>query len=299
MSKIEGCASPSEQNLLLGAHMSTTGGLEQALYRGASIGCTTVQLFSRNNRQWGTSPLDEKAIAAFEEARRATGINAIVVHASYLINIASQDEALRKRSLAALITEVERCELLSIPFLVLHPGSAVDQTKEAALQNISKSLAALCENIPFRNTTILLENMAGQGSSVGENWEQLALIRDHSGASERIGFCIDLCHAFAAGYNFSSKATYDAFWKECRAALGQDAPSVIHVNDSLKERGSRVDRHADIGKGKIGLEAFRLLMQDPSLAATPKILETPYTTLDDHRKNLDLLVALATEAKAP
>jgi deoxyribonuclease-4 len=270
--------------------MSIAGEISRAIERGQSIGCTAIQIFTKSNRQWHAKPIEEKDAQAFKQRWKSSSVKAIVVHASYLLNIGSPSADAEKKSLEALKIEFERCAHLDIPYLVIHPGSHTSSDEQSCIERISKNLDVLFEQIP--HGTILLETMAGQGSQVGYTFEQLAQIIKLSKHKRRIGICFDTCHAFAAGYDFRTEHSYKLMWEHFDKIIGIDKLKAIHLNDSHKELGSRVDRHADIGKGKIGLEAFGLLFNDPKLFDIPKILETPRTELSDYRKNMDILEGL-------
>jgi deoxyribonuclease-4 len=282
----------NNHQLLLGAHLSISGGLERALYDGQKIGCTAIQIFTHSNRQWHIKPLQAQEIATFKAAQKETGINAVMVHASYLINLASPKADQQAQSLKTVIKELERCEQLGIDYLVLHPGSFVDGTEDAGLHYLVAGIEAALVASPGK-TMILLENMAGQGSSLGRRFEQLAFIRDNIQQKKRVGFCLDTCHAFAAGYDLSTPETYNLLFNDIDKTLGLEHLRAIHLNDSKNVCGSHVDRHAHIGEGKMGIEAFRLLMNDPRLVHIPKILETPKDAgLEDDIKNLEVLRGL-------
>jgi len=284
-----------ESKLLLGAHLSTAGGFENALYDGQKIGCTAVQIFTHSNRQWHIKPITQNEIARFAAAKKETGIDCLVVHASYLINLASAKEEQRALSLKTVVKELERCEQLDIAYLVLHPGSYVEGTEDSGIHHLIAGLTAALEQVPG-TTMILLENMAGQGSSIGRRLEQLAFIRSQTKQNSRIGVCVDTCHLFAAGYDISTPETYEQFWNEFDATVGLKHLRALHLNDSKNICGSHVDRHAHIGEGKMGLGAFELLMNDPRFFAIPKILETPKEKdLADDIKNLAVLKGLMSE----
>lgn len=276
----------STPGTLIGAHCSIAGGLEHALYEGASIGCTCIQMFTHSNRQWGIPPLTEAEIEKFNSARKETGITDIMVHASYLINLASADPALSRRSITALADQLLRCEKLRIPLLVFHPGSAVGQSKQEGMTRVINAVNDIIDKVPHHNTLLLFENMAGQGSAVGSTLEELAYLYRHITSKARVGFCIDLCHAFAAGYAINTEQGYQDFWHLFDKHIGLNKLKAIHMNDSQRECGSHIDRHTHIGEGKIGLETFRRIMQDTRFAQVPKILETPRDTLEDHKRNL-------------
>jgi deoxyribonuclease IV len=283
-----------ERTLLLGAHMSISGGLHLAITRAESIECTAIQIFTKSNRQWHAKPLAQQDIDLFTKAwKESPLVKSIVVHASYLINIGSANKELEKKSLHALDIEFKRCAALGIPYLVLHPGSYTQQDEQSCILQISKNIDILLENNP--DGMLLLETMAGQGSQVGYTFEQLAEIIKHSHHKKRLGVCIDTCHLFAAGYDFSSEKGYHDVWHQIDKVIGREKIKAIHLNDSHKDLGSHVDRHADIGKGKIGLKGFELLLNDPHLFDIPKILETPRADLADYRRNMDVLTDLLSK----
>lgn len=272
---------------LLGAHMSIAGGIDQAFWRGHSIGCTTIQIFTHSNRQWYCKELSQETIEKTKIAQKETGITTAVAHSSYLINLGSASTDTLKKSLQALEKELIHCEHLSLPYVIIHPGAGIKDEKQS-LEQIGESL-----NILFQrhnsSVMVLLETMAGQGSCVGSTFEQLAFIRSLIEDKERVGICLDTCHIWAAGYDFSTKETYDNLWKEFDEIIGFKHLKAIHINDSKKPKNSCVDRHADIGKGTIPQEAFRLLINDPRLLNIPKILETPNNTLEEFAHNLEVL----------
>ena len=270
--------------------MSIAGGIENAFYAGASIGCTAIQFFSHSNRQWTIKNLSPESIEAVEKAKKATHIDHATVHASYLINLGSASSATVKKSKEALIKELHHCSLLSIPLLVLHPGAGT-ASKKAGLRQVAEVINEIFEETKDE-TMIALELMAGQGTSLGSSFDELAEIRQLIHHKKRIGFCIDTCHLWAAGYDFSSEKKYHEVWKDFNATLGYEHLKVIHLNDSKKGLNSHVDRHADIGEGTIGIEAFRLLMNDSHLASIPKILETPSKTLPGYAHNMKILLDL-------
>lgn len=279
----------TEQKPLIGAHMSISDGFDGAVQAGESIGCTAIQIFTHSNRQWHAAPLKDEAIEAFKGALKNSDIRRVIAHASYLLNVGSPKKAVRDKSIKALVMELDRCQALGIPHLVLHPGSALDGSPEECIDSIASALDEACEAMPG-STMILLENMAGQGSSIGATLEQLATIRAKTTHKKRIGFCIDTCHAFAAGYNLTTEAGYKKFWKEFDQIIGMEHLKAMHLNDSKKELGSKVDRHEHIGHGQLGKITFKLIMNDPALLDIPKILETPKdATLADDVRNLATL----------
>lgn len=280
-----------KDTLLFGAHMSISGGLHHAIERGESIGCTAIQIFTKNNRQWHAKPLDTKDVQLFKKTWSQSPIKSIIVHATYLINIASNKADLEHKSIIALKDELKRCDELDLPYLVLHPGSYTDAHENEALERVAHNLDIIFESIDTK-TSVLLETMAGQGTSLCYSFEQIAIIIKKSKHKRKIGVCFDTCHAFAAGYDFSSKKSYDAMWKNFDDLIGIDKLHAIHINDSKTDCGSRVDRHANIGKGKIGLEAFKLLFNDKRFVHIPKVLETPYETIEDYIPNMETIYSL-------
>lgn len=273
--------------------MSIAGEISRSIERGESIGCTAIQIFTKSNRQWYAKPLNPTDIESFKQAWKNSSIQSVIAHASYLLNIGSPNPEAEKKSLEALEIEFQRCADLDIPYLVIHPGSHTNSDEQECLARISKNIDKLLDKIP--DGTILLETMAGQGSQVGYTFEQLATIIKHSEHKRRIGICFDTCHAFVAGYDFRTEKTYNLMWEQFDKIIGINKLKAIHVNDSLKDLGSRVDRHADIGKGKIGLKGFELLFNDPNFFDIPKILETPKSELSEDRKNMDVLEGLLSE----
>ncbi len=275
--------------VLLGAHMSIAGGIQHAYYNGASINCTAIQFFTHSNRQWAMKTLTEEIIKNVEQAQKETGITHAMVHASYLINLASTNPETRKKSKNMLRMELEHCAALGIKHLVLHPGTNPDP--QEGIARISDTISELLAN-DSSNVMILLENMAGQGSQIGSRFEQLAALREAITPKKRMGFCIDTCHLWAAGYDFSNEKGYTKVWQEFDKILGLTHLKAIHINDSKKSLDSHVDRHADIGKGTIGLEAFRLIMNDQNFTLVPKVLETPGKELEQYAENMKLLLSL-------
>jgi deoxyribonuclease-4 len=280
-------------HLLFGAHMSIAGEISLAIERGESIGCTAIQIFTKSNRQWKAKELATQDTNAFKAAWYNSSIKSVITHATYLINIGSPNNELAEKSVMALTEELNRCNDLSIPYLVLHPGSHSNTDVNECLKRISANLDRSLEKSNSK-TSILLETMAGQGTGVGHTFEQIATIIESSHHKSKIGVCFDTCHAFAAGYDFRTKTTYKNMWENFDKTIGLHKLHAIHVNDSKGGLGSRVDRHADIGEGKIGLEAFKLLFNDPRFVAIPKVLETPRATIEDYEKNMAVVRSLIT-----
>ena len=282
-----------EHSLLFGAHMSIAGEICLAIERGESIGCSAIQIFTKSNRQWHAKPLSTQDMQAFKQTWKKSSIQSIIAHASYLLNIGSTNAELEKKSMDALELEFNRCADLDIPYLVIHPGSHTSTDEESCIARISKNVDKLLTKVP--HGTLLLEIMAGQGSQVGYTFEHLAQIIEYSDHKRRIGICFDTCHAFAAGYDFRTEKAYNLMWEQFDKIIGINKLKAIHVNDSQKDLGSRVDRHTDIGKGKIGLKAFELLFNDPVFFDIPKILETPKDNLADDEKNMEILMSLISK----
>ncbi len=263
----------------LGAHHSIAGGFSRAVERAVETGCDCLQVFTRNINQWAVSPLDEVEADAFRKAVRAAGLKLVVAHDSYLINPASADATLRKKSIAALAEEVRRADRLGIPWVVAHPGAAGEQSAEVAVARAAAGIAEALTMTAGLAGGILIETTAGQGSCLGASFEEIGAMLDtidaKPGLKKRVGVCLDTCHVFAAGYPLAPAAALDETLRAFDRHIGLKRLKVIHANDSKRELGSRVDRHEAIGKGKIGREAFRLLINHPKLAGIPFILETP------------------------
>ncbi len=266
--------------------MSVAGGLENAFAFGAAVGCDCIQIFVKNQRQWRAAPLVDSQVAAYRTAARETGLTPVVAHASYLLNLASPDSALRKRSVAAMVNELQRCEALGVLALVFHPGAHLSDTMEAGITHVAQSLDQVHRRCAGFRTTILLETTAGQGSSIGYRFAQLAAILEAVRDPEHLGLCLDTCHLFAAGYDFRTPEGYEAMIDELDSAIGLAGVRCIHMNDSKRELGSRVDRHEHIGKGTIGKQGLAHFVNDPRFAHVPMILETPKGK-DGRGTNLD------------
>ncbi len=264
---------------LFGSHLSIAGGFHKALLQARDYGFETVQIFTKAPNQWYGKPIAEEDAALFRRTRRQTRIRFPVVHDSYLINMASPDDSLWRRSIEAFVDEVKRAEQLGASFLVTHPGAHLDSGEEAGLAKVAASLDEVHQRCLGVNVRILLETTAGQGSSLGHRFEHLAKILALMADSKRIGVCLDTCHVFAAGYALAPEKEYRATMQEFDRLIGLSRIKAFHLNDSKKEQGSRVDRHEHIGRGHLGLEPFRLLVNDPRFRARPMILETAKETL--------------------
>jgi deoxyribonuclease-4 len=260
---------------LLGSHMSIAGGVDKALLQGKEVGCDTIQIFTKSSRQWVSKPLSTEEIARFHDAKKTTGIAVVVAHDSYLYNFAAADDGLRKKSVNGLIDEMERCEALSIPYLIAHPGAHVGAGEAAGIQTIAKSIDEMHKACAGFTTKLTLEITAGQGSTLGYRFQQIRQIIDATQASERLRVCFDTEHAFAAGYDLRGKEGYERTFAEFDEEIGLKLLVAFHINDAKKDLGCRVDRHEHIGQGFLGLEAFRLLINDKRFWGLPMCLETP------------------------
>jgi deoxyribonuclease-4 len=281
-----------------GAHESIAGGVFNAIERGQMATCDTIQMFNKSNSQWRAKKLDDKELEKYFAMQEETGVTVSVSHSSYLINIASPDKALSKKSCDALKEEMERCEILKIPNLVFHPGAHVGSGEEAGLDAISANISKMFNELKDNNVTLLLETTAGQGSVLGYTFEQLAYIIDKVKDNGPIGVCLDTCHIFAAGYPISDPKDYKKTMKSFDDTVGLDRLKIIHINDSKKEFGSKKDRHEHIGQGLIGIGAFENIVNDKRLKNVPMILETPKgDELTEDIENLKVLRALVKKKK--
>jgi len=260
---------------LLGAHMSIEGGLEKAILRGDSLGCATIQLFTKNASRWEERTLEKSEISLFRETRKRTGIGPVISHAGYLINLASPDREIYLKSLNAMVNEIRRCEQLGIDLLVLHPGHHRGAGDERGIARAVEALNTIHAETTGAPVKIALETTAGQGTCLGSSFEQIARIMEGVKETSRLAFCLDTCHVFVAGYDLRTKENYHDLFRRIDSTIGKENLMVIHLNDSKREMGSRVDRHENIGAGMIGEGVFRLIMGDSSLAGIPKIIETP------------------------
>ena len=274
--------------------MSIAGGVGNALLLGKKVGCEAIQIFTKSSRQWAAKPYSKEEIDQFHENRKTTGIAKVIAHDSYLLNLGSPDSVLRQRSILAFIDELERCELLGIANLIAHPGSHVGAGEDQGIKTIARSLDEVHAACPDYNVKITLEITAGQGSNLGYRFEQIARMFDATREHERLRVCFDTEHAFAAGYDIRTEEGYERTFSEFDDAIGIERLAAFHLNDSKKEFNSRVDRHEHIGKGHIGIEAFRLLINDRRFWGLPMCLETPKgPELAEDRENLTLLRSLA------
>jgi deoxyribonuclease-4 len=281
---------------LLGAHMSIAGGVGNAFLQGKKVACDAIQIFTKSSRQWASKPYSKEEIEQFYINRKETGIGTVVAHDSYLLNMGSPDAALRARSVAAFIDELERCEMLGVTNLIAHPGAHVGAGELDGIKTIAKSLDEVHRACPGYEAKVTLEITAGQGSNLGYRFEQIAHMIDATRESNRVQVCFDTEHAFAAGYDIRTKDGYERTFGEFDETIGIELLAAFHLNDSKKEFNSRVDRHEHIGKGHIGVEAFRMLMNDRRFWGLPMCLETPKgPDLKEDRENLELLRSLIDE----
>ena len=279
--------------VLLGAHLSTAGGVDKAFERAETLDCTAFQIFTKSNRQWAARPLDPEVIERYHQRQNETGIAPVVCHASYLLNLGTAEEALWQKSIEALVVELERCEMLSIPYLVLHPGAHMKAGVETGLARVVQALDVVLERLPEYRVKIALEITAGQGSALGATFEEIAQMLAGCRQPECLAVCFDTCHALAAGYEFRTPDTYQAMIAKFDQVIGLDQLKVIHFNDSEKDLGSHVDRHAHIGEGCIGLEPFGYFLNDSRFQDTPFLLETPKDRdFEDDLRNLEKLRGL-------
>ena len=278
---------------LIGAHISVAGGLHRAYQRADAAGCESMQIFTRNQRQWSNDPLSFREIEEFYRASKDSSVRKVVSHASYLINLGGNDHV-RGKSEEALISELERCRHLSIDDVVLQPGFALESTGEAALARVSASLLKVLEATSDIKVRILLETMAGQGSVLGGDISEFSAILDHLEGHPRIGFCVDICHVFAAGYEIRTHESYNRLVGLLEKHVGLERIHCWHLSDSKMDKGSKKDRHQHLGEGTIGLEPFSMLVNDVRFDNVPAILETPKEGIGDEG-NLSLLRKLRGE----
>lgn len=280
---------------MFGSHLSISGGMHNALLRAEELGFDSVQVFTKNQQQWKCKPLADADVAEWKSHCGRLKFEHTVSHDSYLINLGSPDDALWEKSIDLFVEEINRCTLLGIPYLVTHPGAHVGSGEEAGLARVAAGLDRVHQRVGKTPVMTCLESTAGQGSSLGHRLEHLAEIIELVDEPERLGVCLDTAHLFAAGYDFRGRK-YAAFRKVLDSTLGIERVKVLHLNDSKKGLGSRVDRHAHIGQGEIGVEGFRPIVRDKAFKNIPKILETPKEKHEDGRDwdavNLETLLSL-------
>ncbi|HEV8061615.1 MAG TPA: deoxyribonuclease IV [Gemmataceae bacterium] len=283
---------------LFGAHMSVAGGCHKALLIAQTFECDTVQLFTKNANQWKAKEFTDLEVQQFRDTLAASSLRFPMAHDSYLINLASPDEQLYQRSIDAFVIEMQRAEQLGLAYLVTHPGAHVGSGEEAGLERVVAGIDEAHRRCPGFRLQVLLETTAGQGSCLGWRFEHLAHILKGVRESDRLGICLDTCHVFAAGYEMAPVSRYRATMKEFDRLIGLERLRACHLNDSVKPLGSRVDRHAHVGHGQLGIEPFRLLVNDRRLRDLPMVLETPKEeTPEGHTdaRNLRTLRDLATK----
>lgn len=288
--------------MILGAHESVSGGLHRALDRAAADGCKALQVFTKNGNQWREPVLEEADVLAFRAARDVAGRPPVMAHSSYLINLCAPDVALVTRSKEALVAEITRSSSLGIDFVVLHPGAHVGTGEDAGLRRVSESLDEVLEKTRGASTRILIENTAGQGTTLGYRLEQIGAILEGVHDKERLGVCFDTQHAFASGYDARTAEGYASLWEAFDANVGLAMLRAFHLNDSKKPLGSRIDRHEHIGEGCVGIGLFWRLVNDPRFASVPAVLETePREGEAPFRDEVALLASLvgATEPAPP
>lgn len=263
---------------LFGAHMSAAGGPDQALLAAKSFGMDACQLFTKNNKQWSGPPLTDETVRLFLKTRKELGILSAVSHASYLINLATKNEVLWEKSVAALVDELDRANRLKLEYVVVHPGAASDDDEETALKRVAAAVDVVVSMVPKLKTMLLLETTAGQGKSVGHKFSQLGGILKRAKKRSKAGVCLDTCHVFAAGYALSPRTDYEKTMQEFDDEIGLDKLKMLHVNDSVKGLGCRVDRHAALLHGSIGREGLVNILSDKRHRDLPMLLETPKGT---------------------
>lgn len=280
----------------IGAHVSIAGGMDLAIDRGIELGCEAIQVFTKNNNQWRAAPLTDEVVARFHAKLRASPLHPVVAHAAYLINLATSDDALWKKSIESFEGELERCDRLKIRYMVVHPGSHMGAGEEVGIRRVAEALTQIYDRRGFEVVTCL-EHTAGQGNHLGYTLEHLAAIRDRVTPRNRVGVCLDTCHLFAAGMDFRKPEAYVSLMQRIDDVLGLAQIKCIHLNDSKTPLGSRVDRHEHIGKGRIGRAGFGHWLNDPRWTELPGLIETPTDpTISYERRNLAVLRRLR---KAP
>ncbi len=288
--------------LMLGAHMSIAGGVSQAIDRAVSIGSNALQIFTKNNRQWQGPPIDEEDVARWHDQYAEQGLDYVVSHASYLINLATPKDPLWEKSMNAHKDELQRAHAYGVPHVVLHPGAHVSSGAEAGMARVSAALNRIHAATPeCADTITCLELMAGQGTTVGRSFAQMRQIIEHVEDKGHVGVCVDTCHAFAAGYDLRDEAGYEAMMAEIAREIGLERVKVWHFNDSKGTLASHLDRHVHIGEGEIGAACFRLILNDPRWNGIAMLLETPkQDDLKDDVRNLAKLCSLvADEGRIP
>lgn len=274
----------------LGAHMSIAGGFDLAVQRGEAVGCTAIQIFTKSSNQWAARSLADEEAERFKTALRRAGIGEVVAHDSYLINLCSPDDRLWHKSIDACAEELGRCARLGVRWLVAHPGGHMGRGEAFAVRRMAEAIDAIHARVPAGGSSLAIETTAGQGTVIGHRFEQIADVIARTKDPDRIGACLDTCHVFAAGYDLRTPRAYEETLHAFDSAIGLGRLRAVHVNDSKKDLGGRVDRHEHIGKGHLGLAAFRHLMNDERLLSVPLLLETPKD--DECREDVENLTTL-------
>jgi deoxyribonuclease-4 len=270
--------------------MSISGGVDGALERGASIGCESVQIFLKSNMQWTGKPISDEEAARFRHGLKRIAIRLVFAHSCYLVNLGATDPATLKKSIAAMVDEIERAGKIGVPFIVMHPGSHLGAGEAAGLKRVAKSLDQVFARAGAKNVGIALETTAGQGTNLGHRLEHLSDIIGMVTSPARVGVCVDTCHVFAAGYDIRTVEGYGQLVGDIIRTVGLERVWAYHLNDSKTPLGSRVDRHAHIGKGHIGLDGFRHVLRDKRWRKLPMVLETPKS--DDMHEDVENLRVL-------
>jgi deoxyribonuclease-4 len=284
-----------KRTLLLGSHMSVSGGMYRAFERATATGCATMQVFTKNNSRWEARPYAPAEIEQYRAAASGSPIAPVLAHASYLINLCAADAGILAKSRAALRDELERCELLGISGLIVHPGAHMGAGPHEGTRRIAESLNVIHALTPGYRTRTVLETTAGQGTALGSRFEELARVLLEVEDKGRTAVCLDTCHVYAAGYDIGTEKGWEETMAAFDGTIGLRLLAAVHVNDSRRECGSRIDRHEHIGKGKIGLAGFRMLMNDTRLESVPKILETEKSDdMHEDIENMNVLRSLAT-----
>ena len=278
----------------LGAHVSISGGADLAILRGLELGCEAIQIFTKNNNQWRAAPLKKDVVERFRANLADSGMHPVVAHTSYLINLGTSKKRLWNKSCKGFEVELDRCEMLGVSYLVTHPGSHTGAGIDQGLQNVADALNLVHARTKGQHVVALVEHMAGQGTNLCGDFEQIRRLLDMVKEKERVGVCLDTCHLFAAGCDYRSPEKYEKLMREVDRTIGLESVKCVHLNDSKTALDSRVDRHEHIGKGKIGRLGFQLFLTDPRFKETPGLIETPTDgSGKDERRNLRTLHRLA------
>ena len=280
----------------LGAHVSIAGGADLAVLRGLELDCEAIQIFTKNNNQWRAARLKKEVIERFRANLADSGMHPVVAHTSYLINLGSSHKRLWNKSCKSFEIELERCEMLGVPYLVTHPGSHTGAGIDQGLRNLADALDLVHAHTEGHHVVTLVEHMAGQGTNLCGDLEQIGRLLEMVKHRERVGVCLDTCHLFAAGFDYRSPEKYEALMRDIDRSFGLQSIKCVHLNDSKTGLGSRVDRHEHIGKGKIGRLGFQLFLTDPRFREVAGLIETPTDgSGKDERRNLRTLRRLASK----